>query len=255
MDFRGIMNDELVMAALGLPSESRVDRRVPKALLLEKGARTATDKRQITEGIEELLWRAALKPGTIGVPEFRDATREYLEIAVLSLVLRPAAKAPRLVEIIHRAIPYPVLLVTTQAETVSLSLALKRLAQNQAGRLVLDGAPITASLESGPLAAAWLPGLALASQPRTHLLALYEGWIACVEAFQAARITGQPAKTGLPAAQAARRLALADHARLQRELTVLRARAKKEKQLHRRVEANLAIKGLEAQLAQVAESL
>ena len=156
-----------VITALALPPESQVDQRVPKKLLVEHGAPTAADKRQINDGIEELLWVAALKPTTIGVPEYRDASREVLEIAVLSLALRPEAKAGRLMELIHRAIPYPVFLVTEQANTVSVSLASKRLAQNEAGRVVLDEAPVTYSLDaSAQFAAEWLAGLSLAAQPR-----------------------------------------------------------------------------------------
>ena len=40
----------------------------------------------------------------------RDDVREYLEIAVLSVALRAAAKPERLAEPIHRAVPNPVLL-------------------------------------------------------------------------------------------------------------------------------------------------
>lgn len=87
-----------LIAALDLPADSRVDQRVPKKLLLENGAPTAADKRHITEGIEGLLWLAALKPTTIGVPACQDEAREYLEIAVLRLELRAGAKATRLVE-------------------------------------------------------------------------------------------------------------------------------------------------------------
>ena len=76
------------LAALALPDEALVDKRVPKSLLIDNGAPTAADRRRIREGIEELRWVAALKPNTIGVAEFRDASREYLEIAVLELRLR-----------------------------------------------------------------------------------------------------------------------------------------------------------------------
>jgi hypothetical protein len=96
-----------VIAALALPADTRVERRVPKKLLLEQGAPTAGDKRQIQEGIEDLIWVAALKPNNIGVPAFRDEAREYLEIAVLTVALRDIAKASRLTELIHRVIPYP----------------------------------------------------------------------------------------------------------------------------------------------------
>src|SRR5450759_1715232 len=134
------MNVAALLAALDLPAGSRVDQCVPKKLLLENGAPTAADKRYINEGIEELLWLAALKPTTIGVPEYRDDVREYLEIAVLSLSLRPDAKEGRLVELIHRAIPYPLLLVAKQSDNVTLSLAHKRWSQGEAGKTVLDDA-------------------------------------------------------------------------------------------------------------------
>jgi hypothetical protein len=245
-----------VITALALPPESRVDQRVPKKLLVEHGAPTTADKRQINDGIEELLWIAALKPTTIGVPEYRDATHEVLEMVVLSLALRPEAKTARIVELIHRAIPYPVLLVTEQANTVSLSLASKRLAQNEAGRMVLDEAPVTCSLDASTEPAAdWLAGLSLAEQPRAHLLALYQGWITCLEAFQAAKITGRVALAADPVAQKARRNALADHARLRRDIIGLRAQAEKEKQVNRRVELNLELKRLEAELAEAKEEL
>jgi len=74
-----------VIEALGLPAGARVDQRVPKKLLIENSAPTAADKKLINDGVEHLTWVAALKPTTIGVPEFRDDVREYLEIAVLTL--------------------------------------------------------------------------------------------------------------------------------------------------------------------------
>jgi len=244
-----------VIAALALPADTRVDQRVPKKLLVENGAPTAADKRQINDGIEELLWIAALKPGTIGVPEYRDANREVLEIAVLSLALRHEAKATRLVEQIHRAIPYPVFLITAQAGGVSLSLAHKRFSQNEAGRVVVEDAPIVCALDANPLAAEWLAGLSLAAQPRANLLAVYQGWIACLEAFQAAQITGRLTGSADPAAQEIRRQALADHSRLQHDIASLRAQAVKEKQVNRRVALNLEIKSQEATIAKLIANL
>ena len=78
------MTFDRVIASLAIPDDARVDRRVPKKLLVEQGAPTAADKRQIQDGIEEMSWIAALKPTNIAVPAFRDDVREYLEIAVLA---------------------------------------------------------------------------------------------------------------------------------------------------------------------------
>jgi hypothetical protein len=45
-----------LIAALDLPPTARVDRRVPKKLLVENGAPTAADRRHINSGVDEVLW-------------------------------------------------------------------------------------------------------------------------------------------------------------------------------------------------------
>lgn len=239
-----------VIAALALPPETRVDQRVPKKLLVENGAPTAADKRQINEGIEELHWIAALKPTTIGVPEYRDDVREYLEIAVLSLTMRPDAKAGRLVELIHRAIPYPLLLVAQQSDHLTLSLAHKRWSQGEAGKMVLDDAVTLCDLVEHAVTEAFLGSLPLAVQPRSNLLDLYQGWINCLEAFHAAQITGRFTSSTSSEAAAARSEALAEYDRLVRQILNLRVQADKESQISRRVDLNLGIKRLEAKMAE-----
>ena len=247
------MTASSVIAALCLPADARVDQRVPKKLVVENGAPTAADKRQINDGIEELHWLAALKPATIGVPIFRDDNREYLEIAVLSLTLRAGAKAPRLTELIHRAIPYPVFLIQSQPGGLVLSLAHLRWSQGQSGQTVLDGPLITATVDADTGATnAFLASLHVTSQPRQHLHALYQGWMERFEAHAAARLTGSFTPAPDPAAAERRRTALAEHERLIREMTSLRARAGKETQLNRRVELNLQLKQLESRLAEAA---
>jgi hypothetical protein len=238
-----------IIAALELPPESRVDLRVAKKLLVENGAPTAADKRQINEGMEELLWLAALKPTTIGVPEYRDPVREYLEIAVLSLKLRPGAKAGRLVELVHRAIPYPVLLVTEQTNALTISVAHKRWSMGEAGKVVLDDSPILIEFPDGSMDQQFLAGLSLTVQARDDLLALYQGWIDCLETFKASRITGSFIKQANRESADNRHDALGEYERLTRQIASLRAQAAHESQLNRRVELNLKIKSLEIELA------
>lgn len=240
-----------LVAALQLPDRCLVDRRVPKKLLLESGAHSPSDKRRVTEGIEALHWHAALKPTTIGVPEYRDAEREYLEVAVVLLSLRRAAKADRLVELVHRAVPYPVLLVSDSAGSVGVSAANVRWAQNEAGKTVLeDGVTYVACSHSHVAVhrAAFLAALALGKQPRLSLLALYNGWVQALLALQAARITGEFRVAGDKKHAAARAEGLREHVRLASEVARLRAAAAKEKQVPRQVELNLQVKKLEAAL-------
>jgi hypothetical protein len=248
-----------IIDALGLPPEARVDARVPKKLLVEQGAPTAADKRAIQDGIDELQWLAACKPTTIGVPSFVDDTREYLEIAVVACAFRPdpqgkPAKAARLIELIHRAIPYPVLLLTTDEQGVALSAAHKRHAEREAGKVVIEGVVSAQRIgvsATDDIERAFLNSLALAQQQRRDLCTLYEGWLARIEALNAARLNGAFAASDAPDATLRRREALEAHSRLTREIASLHANASREKQLSRRVDLNLAVKRLEAELEAV----
>lgn len=87
--------------------------------------------------------------------------REYLEIAALHVTLREQAKEVRLIELLHRAVPYPVLLLVESKHTVSVSLGHKRQAFKEAGKVALDGEPATVVLPSADSAiyAAFLQGI------------------------------------------------------------------------------------------------
>lgn len=258
-----------VVRALALPDRARVDQRVPKKMLAQHGAPTATDRRLLTDGIEELQWIAALKPSTVAIPEYRTDGREYLEVAVLSVQVRTtygkASQRLRLAELVHRAVPYPVLLIQalafgpepatndsapTRPAQVAVSLAHKRAAQNETGKVVLDGELIctelggTGATVAGPL----LGALALDRQPHYDLMALYQGWMDCLTAAEAARFTGRFQLPADPARAAEQRAALRECQRLEQETARLRNQAIKERQLAKQVDLNLALQRLQADL-------
>jgi hypothetical protein len=242
---------ESIISAIGIPQKAWVDQRIPKKLLVDNGAPTATDKRQINDGIEEVRWLATLKPSTIGISAYSDNEREYLELAILSARFRSGAKSTRLTELLHRAIPYPILLIREDGGETALSLAHLRWSLGEAGQTVLESSPLITALDFDNLATSpFLASLCLTDSPRQDLRALYEGWGEAFEAYSAARITGQyqPATDTARAEQ--RRSALAEHETILREIVSLRAQAAKTKQLARRVELNLQIRALESRLAE-----
>jgi hypothetical protein len=187
------------------------------------------------------------------VPPYRDETREYLEIAVLHLRLRPGASAARLAELVHRAVPYPVLLITEQGpahRTPELSLAHKRRSRAETDKVVLDGELTAATVDDGePHLEAFTQALSLSRQPRRDLNTLYQGWIDTVLALHAARLTGTFQIHSAAERTAARRQALRMSAELEARIAKRRAEAVKATQLARQVELNLDIKRLEAALA------
>jgi hypothetical protein len=210
-------------------------------MLADNAAATAADKRNILDGIGEIQWLAALKPTNIGVPEFRDDTRTYLELAILSLSVRAGAKTARLVELVHRAIPYPVLLIVHAEDGLALSLAHIRQAHNEADKTVLDGESVLATIPVDAIGHSFLQAMALPLQPRSDLFALYQGWIDTVMALQAAQLTGHFTASVNPEQAAVRRAALRQCHDLTVQIATLRKAATKENQLARQVDLNLAL--------------
>ena len=235
--------------ALALPSNALIDRRVPKTLLIENGVFAAGDRRHIREGVEELKWLAALKPTTVGISEYRDDKREYLEIVVLRLDLRPTARGERVVELIHRAVPYPVLLIAWREGAPELSLVHKRRSLGEAARTVIDGEIVVARVREdcpSELLSAFRDALALARRPRSTLMDLYRGWIDTVLAFRAAGITGEFRLPHTKAAATDRETALRDYRWLDKRIASIQSAARKETQMSRRAEMNVELARLRA---------
>lgn len=240
-----------LVAALGFPESAAVNQRIPKKMLVETGAPTAADKRAITDGIDDIHWLAALKPVTVGIPAYQDEARDYLEIAILSINLRAEAKASRIAELVHRAIPYPTFLMAYSQAGVSISLAHKRWAQNEAGKTVLDGDVLEANLHSPErpdVIEQFVDALSLEKQPRLSLHALYQGWMDTVIALQTAFVTGGFSVSSSREQAAARHQALLESKRLKTELGRLRGLAAKERQVAKQVELNLEIKRIQGDL-------
>ena len=245
------MTPEVVLDALQLPAQALIAHRVPKTLLVENGAPTAADKRHIESGIEELRWVATLKPTTVGVATYADDSCEVAELAVLVLRLRAKAKLARLIELVHRSIPYHLMLLTQHDDGgLHVSLAEKRWAINDKGKVVLDGDLVKCNIQTLPEAARGhlLDSLALVRQPRTNLHTLYRGWINTTLAAKAAAITGK----FFPATETDhtqdRATALNAFADLERRIAAISSAAIKEKQLARRVELNTQLKTLRHEL-------
>lgn len=241
---------EAVIQAIGLPPDARVDMRVPKKLLLEQGAPTSADKRAIQDGLDELQWFGACKPTTIGVPAFHDGSREYLEIAVVGCVFRPGARVARLIELIHRAIPYPVFLISQDDDGIRLSTAHKRRAQNEAAKTVAELLVVSPPLGTVGEAAAseFLSSLSLSRLTSATLFDVVERWRERIEALDASQKIGRFSLLGTQDSVEKRRLGLAKYENLLKERAGLAAQAKRSKQINEQVSLNLRIKAIDVEV-------
>lgn len=242
------MKAEDLIFSFEFPEEVLVNRRISKKLLMEYGNFNSTDKRQVCEGIEELMWIAALKPTKIGIEPYIDSKNEILEIAVLYLRLRSGGKEKRLIELVHRAIPYPVVLITLKESTLSLSLAEKRRSESEMDKMVIDGEIFETHLDenlSVDISKEFRHALALSRNSNNSLHDLYVGWIDTILALQVAQLKGAFTMPTSKEHAVNRRKALRRFVALNRTINELRAAARKEKQMAKKVELNMKLKKLQ----------
>lgn len=237
-------------AALDLPDAARVDKRVYKKVLAERAELRPADKRAIDESARTINCTFTLKPGAIPILPYRDDLREYDEIIVVDVETTDRGAATRIAEAIHRAIPYPMLLLQWDDDGASLSAAPKRLHLQDRKRLVFDAVEATAWLDGAdrtPAEAAFLNSLALSRLPQTDLYALYTAWTERILALTCATLS---TRFDLPPDRPYedRRAALEACRSLEREITKLLTTLRAEPSFARKLELNVQIKQLEATL-------
>lgn len=248
----------LVVKALNLPPSGQVDRRIPKTVLSEHGASTAGQRKLIDTAVERLDWLVSLSPTTVGIAAEPDGDKPVTEVQLLSLAARTEA-TQALLTIIHRAIPYPIILVTqSPSGVVRLSLAPLRRAERLHDRMVIEQLAIAPGL-SLPLDEAaheFLSSLDLSGLPRTDLGTLYEGLAHRLDAFSAARLSGKDFRLPRSSAEAeARREGLSRYAHLESEWASACAASRKEKRLAIQVALAEQARILKNELKMLAERL
>lgn len=241
---------------MGFPADCQLDKRIYKKLFHENAQLSATDKKAFSDDIDRIDWRFKLSPHTTGVPAYTDDQHEYLEIAILEVTCKTSKRISRIAQIIHRAIPYPLMILFCHADSILISLAPKRYSQAEKGAIVADEFMNTDWINLNQLShseQSFLSSLKLAELPTTHLLALYSALVERVVALDCARLTG---KYSLEVRERSpdydthsRRQRLDECRQLETSIAELRVQIKKETQFNRQVELNTQIKKLSDQLA------
>lgn len=187
--------------------------------------------------LARLEWIAAINPASAGIAA---AESDGLIIQTVNLLLARTRgpMPPRFAEIVHRSIPQPVILIHADEAPeapASLSLAPKRAAEREAGRVV-----VTTLHDTGLLSGAdrpFIATLALGQLPTRDLATLYAGLIDRTEALAAARKVGRPFRLASSAVeQQAWQEALERCRVLETEMATLVASMRKQTRLALRVE-------------------
>jgi len=234
-----------IREALAMPPGGDPARRLPKDILAEHGAAHAADRKLIDKAIERLDWWATLSPATMGVAAAIDDERPVPAIQLLALTAR-TDPTQRLLTIIHRAIPVPIILLTALpgGAGTRVSFAPLRRAERIEGKMVAERLVVAPDCTdtADPATAAFIASLAVPALPRLNLRLLYDGLIERAEALEIARLTGQPFRLAYD--PASRREALALYRDAEAEWLTARAAAKREKVLARQVALGAQVRHL-----------
>jgi len=243
---------------MGIPDTCHLGKRVYKKLFHENAQLGVTDKRAFRDDIDVITWVYTLKPNTIAIQAYEDDEREYHEVAVLQIDAKTQLRTNRIAQIIHRAIPYPIVAVFAYRTACALSLAHKRFSQAEKGAIVADDFCTTDWFDlSTPseIHRAFLSSLSVADLPHTHFLAFYSGLFDRLIALDCARLTGRYRIEAAAERRETRQQCLAQCRDLESRIAEVRAAAKREKQISRLTELNVEIRRLQGQLAKLTTNL
>ncbi len=255
-----------VWHAMKLPESCLLNSRIYKKMLLESADLSSNDKKVVNEDIDTLVWRYTLKPETINIPRLQTEELDYPEIAVIHVTLRNPKRTKRLIEIIQRAIPYPLVLIISHDNSLWLSLANKRQSQADSQKLMVEDffdSNWINSVASDSIGQEFIASLDSKQLDWTNFYTFYQGYVARMLALQAARHTGQfrlkspsTIATTESSRQAQDRQSVLQNIRqLEEEEASLKASLKGETQFNRKLTLNMNIKRCQQQIQKLTNEL
>lgn len=240
---------------LQAPEAALLEKRMAKKLFVEHGELSSADKKALSEHVEQILWKYTFTPSTVAIAPYKDQDCEFTEVALLEVVVRSRTGVARLAELVHRTIPYPVLLVLADAEGLVVSVAGKRFSKAESGALVATDLAHTPWSCKPPcqMDIAFFDSLQLRSLNQRDFLAFYQDIHARVVARNCGEATGRFHLTDeAPQERELRRKQLQV---VQKELDRARGELRKRPSIARSVELNTHIQDLKRQLAKGLETL
>ena len=242
---------DIIYTKMAVPDSCFLGKRIFKRLFLENAKLTAADKKAFRDDIYTITWQYTLKPITIQILAYEDDQREYHEVAILQVDMKTFMRTNRIAEIIHRAIPYPLIVVFSFENSCALSVAHKRFSQAEKEAIVADEFHSTDWIDlANPSAVQkdFINSISVLDLPQTHFYAFYSAFVDRIIALECARLTGEYRIEPSGKVKSRRADRLTDCIALEMQIAELRTAIKKETQFNRKVELNIKMKKLEQEL-------
>lgn len=198
---------EMVCENLALPDSTFLGTRITKKMLIDNNELSNQDKKLVTDVIQSIEWQNTLKPETLNVAVYVTDTVEYIEVAVIRVVLKNAGNETnnknkaksnssllsKVAKLLHTLIPYPVILLLELGEELVISLADKRINQADKSKLVTEYIYNSDWLSSMGLTDnenAFLNDFSLKNVSSLNYFELYQDFISMLISLETSKISG-----------------------------------------------------------------
>lgn len=242
---------------MAIPEKCLLNKPLFKKLFQEHADLDITDKKALKDDIDKIRWVYTLKPSTLNIEPYRDDVRECDEIAIIQIDVTSAARAQRIAAFVNKAIPYPIVLVFSFADTIAISVADKRINQADKSKWVVEDSWMTEWFNpDAPNEAQqkFMQDLTIKNLSFVNFYAFYTDIKSRIIALNTADRSGSYSLTSGDGA-INRADALRELDKLEQEKAELQNKLAKEKQMGRQVEMTTKIKKYADQINGLKERL
>ena len=116
------------------PTKARFGRKIPKSKLYENASVNTKLKDKFINQIDKIIWQYKLAPNTLNL----DATDKVPEIQIFNIFLKTKEVDQALLEVIDKAINYPIIFQIHKGNKVKIKAAYKRPSESANNRWVIE---------------------------------------------------------------------------------------------------------------------
>lgn len=253
---------ELFHKALHLPSKCLVNQKLPKAFFKRNFDLILSEKKLLADFsiIRAMEVLALINPETANITFYNDDTLSYEEIIILAVQTTSdqfESQKNKIIDLIHKYIPNPILLVIYDEKRMVVSVAEKRINSNDLTKRVIEKTYVTENiiyLTTTKAQDLFLSHLAFDKANKLDLRHYYNHFIQSIIGLQTAQINGTFVARSLN--QSKENIVLLEQIeRLKQQTTTLENTAKKETQIAEMVKWNAKIQQNRNQIKQLTEQL
>lgn len=244
---------EAFIDSLGIPPACQLNQKLFKKQFYELAKLNRVQREQFSKEVNSIVWTHTLKKGTINIPPFVTDRVEYIEIAYIHLDLKEKTHFKKIAEVIHR-IPYPVVLMITHQDNLSISTALKRINQTDTSKLTVDEYLYSNWIELNSPSQeeiAFLESLQIQKLSFENFYKFYQDICDRIVALKASVLSKSFSIDQTPQ----KKQLLNKIETLQEQIVSLKSAIKKESQFNAKVRLNMQIKNIEKEIELLKENL